>query len=109
MGSVEASLDRCNPVGEPPRLAQGFRHLTKAGQEPEVGVGSADLVEAGAQESRPAVEIAGLDEYNAFQARGEIVPDHEAVLSRLIEQHFHVAFRCSKISHPQRDQAAAVG
>src|SRR6266542_1096114 len=56
-GSVEASLDRCNPVGEPPHLAQGFRHLTKAGQEPEVGVGL-----AGAQEWQPTVEIAGLDE-----------------------------------------------
>ena len=66
-------------------------------------------MEAGAQEWRPTVEIAGLDEYNAFQARGEIIPDREAVLSRMIEQHFRVTFRCSKISHPQRDQAAAVG
>ena len=66
LGPVDASLDRCQPVGDPSRMAQGFRHLTKAGQEPEVGVGFGDLVEAGAQQWRPAVEIAGLDEYNSF-------------------------------------------
>ena len=53
-------------VGDPPRMAQGFSHLTKAGQEPEAGVRFGDLVEAGAQQWRPAVEIAGLDEYNSF-------------------------------------------
>ena len=55
------------------------------------------------------VEIAGLDEYNSFPARSEIIPDREAVLSRMIEQHFRVTFCCSKVSHPQRDQTAAVG
>jgi len=54
-------------------MAQGFCHLTKAGQEPEARVGIGDLVEAGAQQWRPAVEIPGPDEYNSFETRGEIM------------------------------------
>ena len=90
-------------------MAQGFCHLTKAGQVPEAGVGIGDLVEAGAQQWRPAVEIAGLDEYNSFETRGEIIPGRKAMLSRMIEQHFRVTFCRGQISYPERDQAAAVG
>src|SRR5258708_34545611 len=90
-------------------MAQGFRSLTKAGEKPEAGVGTGDSVEAGAQQWRPAVEIAGLDEYNSFETRGEIIPGRKAVLSRMVEQHFRVTFCRGQISHPQREQAAAVG
>lgn len=92
LGSVDASFDRCQPVGEPPHMAEGFCHLTKAGQEPEAGVGIGDLVKAGAKQRRPAVEIAGLDEYNPFETRGEIIPGRKAVATRMIEQHFRVTF-----------------
>jgi hypothetical protein len=56
----------------------------------------------------PGFEISGLDEYNTFDTRGEITPGPEAVLSRMIEQHFRIASCRGQISDPKRDETAAV-
>src|SRR6516165_11188781 len=66
-------------------------------------------IKSTAEKRQPSDDIASLDHQHCFEGVPQGVPEDKRVLSRMVQQHRHKAFRCFQIADEEGDWARRIG
>src|ERR1700723_1519396 len=84
---LDPGVDQCQPFGDPPGSAKGFRQQREAGGPPKAKIGLDDLVEAGIQQLRFRDDIATHEDDGLLKPGAERAPERQVMFSGTIDQH----------------------